>query len=71
MIEKKFKIINGDCVKIFQNLKDEKKSFDLIFADPPYFLSNGGFSVKSGKQVSVNKGEWDKSTGFQENYDIY
>ena len=37
----------------------------MIFADPPYFLSNGGFSVQSGKQVSVNKGEWDKSQGFE------
>lgn len=36
----------------------------MIFADPPYFLSNGGFSVQSGKQVSVNKGTWDKSHGF-------
>jgi site-specific DNA-methyltransferase (adenine-specific) len=36
----------------------------MIFADPPYFLSNGGISVQSGKQVSVNKGEWDKSQGF-------
>lgn len=38
--------------------------FDMIFADPPYFLSNGGISVQSGKQVSVNKGDWDKSHGF-------
>lgn len=38
----------------------------MIFADPPYFLSNGGFSVHSGKQVSVNKGAWDKSQGFEE-----
>jgi len=37
----------------------------MIFADPPYFLSNGGMSVQSGKQVSVNKGEWDKSNGFE------
>ena len=37
----------------------------MIFADPPYFLSNGGISVQSGKQVSVNKGEWDKSQGFE------
>lgn len=36
----------------------------MIFADPPYFLSNGGISVQSGKQVSVNKGDWDKSRGF-------
>lgn len=38
----------------------------MIFADPPYFLSNGGISVQSGKQVSVNKGEWDKSQGFEQ-----
>ena len=34
--------------------------FDMIFADPPYFLSNDGISVQSGKIVSVNKGDWDK-----------
>ena len=39
----------------------------MIFADPPYFLSNGGISVQSGKQVSVNKGDWDKSQGFVKN----
>lgn len=37
----------------------------MIFADPPYFLSNGGISVQNGKQVSVNKGDWDKSQGFE------
>lgn len=39
--------------------------FDMIFADPPYFLSNGGISVQSGKQVTVDKGKWDKSQGFE------
>ncbi|HQP03328.1 MAG TPA: site-specific DNA-methyltransferase [Bacteroidales bacterium] len=39
--------------------------FDMIFADPPYFLSNDGISVQSGKMVSVNKGDWDKSQGFE------
>ncbi len=37
----------------------------MIFADPPYFLSNGGISVQSGRMVSVNKGDWDKSQGFE------
>lgn len=41
-------------------------TFDMVFADPPYFLSNGGFSVQAGKQVSVNKGEWDRSAGFED-----
>lgn len=38
--------------------------FDMVFADPPYFLSNNGLSIQSGKIVSVNKGKWDKSEGF-------
>jgi len=38
--------------------------FDMIFADPPYFLSNNGLSIQNGKIVSVNKGQWDKSKGF-------
>ncbi|MGM9983224.1 MAG: DNA-methyltransferase [Fibrobacter intestinalis] len=57
-----FNLIKGNCVKILSKLNFQ---FDMIFADPPYFLSNGGFSVQSGKQVSVNKGEWDKSQGFE------
>lgn len=39
--------------------------FDMIFADPPYFLSNNGLSIKNGQIVSVNKGKWDKSEGFE------
>lgn len=57
-----FNLVKGDCVKVLSEL-DFK--FDMIFADPPYFLSNGGISVQSGKQVSVNKGDWDKSKGFE------
>jgi len=44
-----------------QRLREiDDNSIDAIFADPPYFLSNGGISVQSGKQVCVDKGEWDK-----------
>ena len=32
---------------------------DMIFADPPYFLSNGGITCSGGKVVSVTKGAWD------------
>ena len=42
----------------------------MIFADPPYFLSNGGISIQNGKQVSVNKGSWDKSQGFEKDNDF-
>ena len=37
--------------------------FDMVFADPPYFLSNNGLSIQSGKIVSVNKGNWDIPKG--------
>ena len=43
---------------------EEKGEFvDFIFADPPYFLSNGGITCKNGKMVNVDKGDWDKSKG--------
>jgi site-specific DNA-methyltransferase (adenine-specific) len=48
----------ADCIDIIPQLSDN--SIDTIFADPPYFLSNGGISVQSGKQVCVDKGDWDK-----------
>ena len=48
----------ADCIDIIPQLPDN--SIDAIFADPPYFLSNGGISVQSGKQVCVDKGDWDK-----------
>lgn len=44
--------------------------FDMIFADPPYFLSNGGISLQSGKVVSVNKGEWDKGVSPEKMHDF-
>lgn len=52
-----FNLLNGDCFKLLPQF-DFK--FDMIFADPPYFLSNDGISVQAGKIVSVNKGEWDR-----------
>ena len=53
-----FTLLRGDC---FELLPQFDFKFDMIFADPPYFLSNGGISVQSGKIVCVDKGEWDKS----------
>jgi site-specific DNA-methyltransferase (adenine-specific) len=58
-----FHLINGDAIKAINEL--ETASVDFVFADPPYFLSNDGFTVKSGRAVSVNKGDWDKSAGFE------
>lgn len=59
--DKNFYLLHGDTMKLLSNFEHK---FDMIFADPPYFLSNNGISVQSGKMVSVNKGKWDKSKGF-------
>ncbi|MBO4509337.1 MAG: site-specific DNA-methyltransferase [Spirochaetaceae bacterium] len=62
-----FTLAKGNCLELLPNINFQ---FDMIFADPPYFLSNGGISVQSGKQVSVNKGDWDKSKGFEKDNDF-
>lgn len=54
-----FTLIKGDCV---ETLSKFKFGFDMVFADPPYFLSSGGISYQSGKVTCVDKGEWDKPT---------
>lgn len=53
-----FNLLCGDT---FELLPQFTFQFDMIFADPPYFLSNGGISMQSGKIVCVDKGDWDKS----------
>lgn len=60
----KLLLYNDDCLEILKKIKSD--SIDLIFADPPYFLSNGGKSIRSGKVVSVNKGEWDKKENYED-----
>ena len=52
-----FTVIKGDCV---DTLSKFSFGFDMVFADPPYFLSGGGISYQSGQIVCVDKGEWDK-----------
>lgn len=55
----------GDCVTLMDEIAKSGFQFDCAFADPPYFLSNGGISVQSGRQVCVDKGDWDKSHGAE------
>lgn len=62
----RIKLYNQDCFELLPTL--ESNSVDCIITDPPYFLSNGGTTCKSGKMVSVNKGKWDKRKGFGEVY---
>lgn len=58
-----FTLIQGDCN---ETLSKFSFGFDMVFADPPYFLSSGGISCQSGKVVCVDKGDWDKSKTPQE-----
>ncbi len=67
--EKGIRIYNGDVLEILSKIPDE--SIDMIFADPPYNLSNDGFTCHAGKRVSVNKGDWDKSKGIEEDFKFH
>jgi site-specific DNA-methyltransferase (adenine-specific) len=61
-------LFHGDCLQILAAMPPD--CVDLIFADPPYFLSNGGITCHAGKMVSVNKGAWDRSRGAAENHEF-
>ena len=61
-------IYHGDSLELLPAFPAE--SVDLIFADPPYFLSNGGITCHAGRMVSVNKGAWDRSRGPDANHEF-
>ncbi len=63
---KDYVLYKGDSLELLESFEDQ--TFDLIFADPPYFLSNGGFTCKGGKRVPVGKGAWDESRGVEEDH---
>ncbi len=60
--DKNFYLLHGDTAELLPQFEHQ---FDMVFADPPYFLSNDGLTIQNGKIVSVNKGKWDKSKGFE------
>ena len=60
--DNKFYLLHGDSLDLLNKFEHK---FDMVFADPPYFLSNNGLTIKNGKIVSVNKGSWDHSEGIQ------
>jgi len=62
------RIFQGDCLDILAALPEDY--IDLIFADPPYFLSNDGITCQAGRMVSVNKGDWDRSRGADANHEF-
>ncbi len=65
-------LYHGDCLEVMDTLlaKYSGGVFDMIFADPPYFLSNGGITCHAGKMVKVDKGAWDKSRGPELNHEF-
>lgn len=66
--EKQSILINADSLLFLRKMKSN--SIDMIFSDPPYFLSNGGFSNSGGKKVPVDKGDWDKIESLQKKHDF-
>ena len=64
--EHSIKLFCGDCLELLPQFP--QNSIDMIFADPPYFLSNGGITCHAGRMVSVNKGKWDVSQGIEKNH---
>ena len=64
-----FNLYKADCLEFLPKVKEN--SIDMIFADPPYLLSNGGFTVHAGKMVSVNKGKWDVSNGLKKDFEFH
>lgn len=67
--KKRVKLYLGNMLEILAEFPEE--SVDLIFADPPYNLSNNGFTCHAGKRVSVNKGKWDKSQGVEDDFEFH
>lgn len=61
-------LFRGDAFEAFKEIKDE--SVDCVWTDPPYFLSNDGFTCVAGRMVPVNKGDWDKSRGVEEDHEF-
>ncbi len=61
-------VVLGDSLELLEQLPEH--SIDLIFADPPYNLSNGGATCRSGTWASVDKGKWDRSRGFKEDHEF-
>ncbi len=65
-------LYHANCIEVMDMIigKYPAGKFDMIFADPPYFLSNGGITCHAGKMVKVDKGQWDKSNGPAMNHEF-
>lgn len=54
-----FTLFHGDSLELIVHIG---KKVDMIFADPPYFLSKRGIKQINGTWKSFDKGEWDRVT---------
>jgi site-specific DNA-methyltransferase (adenine-specific) len=61
-------VYRADCLDLMRLMPPE--SVDAVFADPPYRLSTGGVTVKSGRLAPVDKGSWDRSMGLAKDYEF-
>jgi site-specific DNA-methyltransferase (adenine-specific) len=68
-ILKSYRLYCTDCLEKLNEIPEN--TFAMVFADPPYMLSNDGISCQSGQVVSVNKGNWDKSRGLEEDFNFH
>jgi len=65
----RFELYQTDSLEFLKELPEN--SIDMVFADPPYFLSSGTFTCQNGKMVSVKKGDWDLSNGLKKNFEFH
>lgn len=65
-------LYHANCIEFMDTVisKYPNGRFDMVYADPPYFLSNGGITCHAGKMVKVDKGQWDKSNGPELNHEF-
>ena len=72
-VSDKLVVYNENALVVMRRILDKHPNgcFDMIFADPPYLLSNDGFTCQNGQMVSVNKGSWDKSKGLAADLEFY
>ena len=66
---KNWSLFHGSCISFLEALPEG--TIDVIFADPPYNLSNDGMTCSGGRWKSVNKGTWDKSRGVEEDFSFH
>ncbi|OSS41697.1 DNA modification methyltransferase [Desulfurella amilsii] len=65
----RFELYQADSLEFLKEFSEN--SVNMVFADPPYFLSSGTFTCQNGKMVNVKKGDWDLSNGTKKNFEFH